>query len=144
MFILIYKSNIYNYPQVYFLLLYIRVCLLILEIGLGEGICWFLLSLICKVRFRIGNPTVCIYNGNYVCLSKVKVFKFLNLVLGFRSYSCYSFQSFVPNTGTKGFSLLSGLGERLLKEVCCNKREIKRFKSKTYGLSVFVRLVKTR
>jgi len=35
---------------------------------------------------------------------------FFRLILFFGAFSRYPFQSFVPNPGTKGFSLLSGLG----------------------------------
>jgi hypothetical protein len=47
--------------------------------------------------------------------SKKAVRRAFNII--FRSYSRYSFQSFVPKPGTKGFPLLSGLG--LLRSLYC-------------------------
>jgi hypothetical protein len=45
----------------------------------------------------------------------IAVGEFLNFILiesiFFRSQSRYPFQSFAPNSGTKGFPLLSGLGQ---------------------------------
>jgi len=52
--------------------------------------------------------------GNFGCI-------FFGLILFFWSFFPLSVPSFVPNHGTKGFSLLSGLGQdRAI--VCCSAR----------------------
>jgi len=62
---------------------------------------------------------------------------FLGLIFFFGAFSRYPLQSFVPNPGTKGFSLLSGLGS-VTDPICLWREQDLNFTPETAVYATFI------